>query len=158
MFHARIVESPHKCARCGLQDEHGGAHIAEGIACPGYLRLVDYLPFDLAWRRDASGAFDVRVLLADNPYRSVQAQLDELPIRTFDQPRVPIVVRPSDDGTVFDMATKTYLQRGPRFRQLLRAFDPDSSRPESFPFWMTAKLIHAVYPEAHFRVLKDKPE
>jgi hypothetical protein len=157
-FRRHVVATPHECRRCGLQSERGGAHTVDGAPCSGSLRLVDYLPFDLAWRKSATG-YEVRVLLADNPYRSIQTQLDELPLRIVGQPKLEIVIRPADDGSVFDRASATFAVRGPRFRALLRAFSERSAKTDSFPFWTTATVApDAIYPEAHFRVVTHERE
>ena len=81
-FKLVVVTAPHSCARCGLQSERTGAHAVGGRSCSGASRQVDYLPFDLAWRQNGDG-YEVQILLADNPYRSLQAQLDELPLRVI---------------------------------------------------------------------------
>ncbi len=157
-FRRHVVAMPHACARCGLQSERGGAHTVDGAPCTGTLRLVDYLPFDLAWRKSAAG-HEVRVLLADNPYRSIQTQLDGLPLRVVGQPKLEVVIRPADDGSVFDRATATFAVRGPRYRALLRAFSESSAKTDTFPFWTTATVVpDAVYPEAHFRVVTHERE
>ena len=154
-----VVPVPYACSVCGLQAAHAGAHGGSLGPCTGVLRRVDHLPFDLAWRRTGTG-YDVQVLLADNPYRSVAAQLAELPLRVIGQPLVPIVLRASDDGTIFDLATRTYAVQGPRFRALQRAFVESNARDDAFPFWTTGTVLPDAYgPEAHFRVLhapKDK--
>lgn len=151
-FRRHAVAAPHECARCGTRAERTGPHVADGTPCPGILRHVDYLPFDLAWKRAADG-FSVQVLFADNPYRATQTQLDELPLRVLGQPRIDVVVRPSDDGSVFDRGTNSYFVRGPRLRSTLRAFSERDARVDSFPFWTTATVApDAVYPEAYFRV------
>jgi hypothetical protein len=125
-----------------------------GRSCSGASRQVDYLPFDLAWRQ-TGGRYEVQILLADNPYRSLQAQLDELPLRVIGQPRVPLVLRSSDDGTVFDRASGRYAVKGPRFRALARAFHEGTAKSDAFPFWTTATVVpDATYPDAHFRVLQ----
>lgn len=157
-FRRHVVATPHECRRCGLQSERGGGHAAEGAPCSGTLRLVDYLPFDLAWRRSATG-HEVRVLLADNPYRSIQTQLDELPLRIVGQPKLEIVIRPADDGSVFDRASSTFAVRGPRYRALLRALSASSAKADTFPFWTTTTVApDAIYPEAHFRVVTHERE
>lgn len=159
-FRRHVVATPHECARCGLQSERGGAHAADGAPCSGILRLVDYLPFDLAWRKSPTG-HEVRLLLADNPYRSIQSQLDELPLRVVGQPKLELVIRPADDGSVFDRTAATFAVRGPRYRALLRAFSASSAKTDTFPFWTTATVApDAIYPEAHFRVVsheRDNP-
>ena len=148
-----VVATPHECGRCGVRSERGGEHVVEGVPCPGTLRLVDYLPFDLAWKRTPQG-YEVQILFADNPFRSLQTQLAELPLRIIGQPRMDIVVRPSDDGSEFDRVSQTFQVRGPRYRALLRAFSEASAKADAFPFWTTASVASdAVYPEAHFRVV-----
>lgn len=157
-FRRHAVATPHECARCGQRAERTGPHVLDGTPCPGVLRHVDYLPFDLAWKKTATG-FAAHVLFADNPYRSTQAQLDELPLRVLGQPRLDVVVRPSDDGTVFDRATGAYFVRGPRLRSILRAFSEQDARVDSFPFWTTASVApDAVYPEAYFRVVNHREQ
>jgi predicted RNA-binding Zn-ribbon protein involved in translation (DUF1610 family) len=157
-FRRHAVSTPHQCDRCGVRAERTGPHTVSGSPCAGVLRHVDYLPFDLAWKRAADG-FAVQVLFADNPYRATQTQLDELPLRVLGQPRIEVVVRPSDDGSVFDRSTKSYFVRGARLRSVLRAFSEQDARIDSFPFWTTAAVApDATYPEAHFRVIqKEEP-
>lgn len=152
-FRRHVVATPHECSRCGLLAERGGVHVVAGKACPGVLRHVDHLPFDVAWKKTASG-YEVQVLLADNPFRAIQSQLDELPLRIVGQPKLEVVVRPSDDGSVFDRARSSYAVRGPRYRAILRAFSEKNAKADSFPFWTTATVASdALYPEANFRAV-----
>jgi len=157
-FRPVVVAQPHECSVCGLRSERGGAHVVAGVQCPGLLRSIDYLPFDLAWRRAPRGGYEVQVLLADNPYRSVVAQLEELPIRIIDQPVVPIVLRPSDDGSLYDRETATYAVRGSRLRAFERALSR-FTKDTAFPYWMTTSVVtDAEYPAAHYRVVTRREE
>jgi hypothetical protein len=153
-----LVVEPFACSVCGLQAARGGAHGSQARPCTGLLRRIDYLPFDLAWRKSGAG-YDVQILLADHPHRSIATQVAELPLRVIGQPRVPIVLRESDDGSVFDQSTSTYAVRGPRLRTLERAFAESSARDDAFPFWTTSVVLpDAHYPEAHFRVFHAPKE
>lgn len=154
VFDVHAIHQPFECAICRKKGEAGGAHQVDGVSCPGTLRAVDYLPFDLAYKRTQAG-YDVKVLLADHPFRSVATQLAELPLRIMGQTKVDVIVRPCEDGSVYDMKRRTYSVRGPRYRQYLRAFSQDDAKPDAFPYWMTANLLpEHLFPETHFRKLR----
>lgn len=141
-FQQRVIETPHSCASCGARAEHFGAHVDErvGNTCGGRLRPVQALPFDVA-HRVVDGRHDVLVLLVDNPRRSVESQLDELPLRFLGQPKVRLVVWPSDDDSAYDIDAGEWAAMGPRLRALRRAFDPSAPpRKGAFPFWLAAEV------------------
>ena len=153
-FDVHVVHQPYACSICHQKSSAGGTHVIDGVTCPGTLRAVDYLPFDLAYKKTQAG-YDVKVLLADHPFRSVATQLAELPLRIMGQTKVDIIVRPCEDGSVYDVRRRTYAVRGPRYRQYLRAFSQDDAKPDAFPYWMTANLLpEHVFPKTHFRKLR----
>lgn len=117
---------------------------------PALLPSSSTLPFDVAWRVDRD---DLRVLFVEQPYVSLRRQLDELPLNTFGQPRVRIVIRPAEDGSVVDQEG-TPLVRGARWRSLSRAFTPTTRPTAGFPLWTTADVVH-YRPELFFRVMRQ---
>ena len=149
-----IVTQPYACAQCGMKSERAFSPLHEQTECNGKLRAVDYLPFDLAWRRH-HGRYEATILLVDQPYRSVETQLAELPLRIYGQPKLDIVLRPSDDGTTFDPETGTYAVKGHRFRRFVRTLCEPSDNPNQRSFVDTANLLpEHLFPETHFRKLR----
>ncbi len=129
-----IVRTPWACRLCGVVTDQ---RVHDG--CDGSMRPQMYLPYDLA-HRVKDGRRDVIVVLVDNPYRSIANQLEELPLRFLDQPRIKVIVRPAEDGSVWDEDEARYSHIGPRLRQLLHAFTAHD-RPRHFPYWKSADVI-----------------
>jgi hypothetical protein len=71
---------------------------------------------------------------------SIPDQLNVLPLRVAGQPVVPVVLRTTDENSVFDSIARTWIATGTRHRELLRAFSEDGD-PRLFPFSKTAKVI-----------------
>ena len=109
------------------------------------LRLAS-LPFDVAVRKS-----EVMLLLVDEPRRSVFAQVNQLPLRILGQPRLNIVLRPSDDDSLWDATERRWLQRGRRYRLLERLFSTDHVQGQ-FPFSTTATVVD-YRPETALRVI-----
>ena len=150
----RAIEQPWRCRRCGLVEESfRESHMTtEGITCDGRLKPHRYLPYDVAFRHVEGQPPDVRLLLVDNPMRSVESQLLDLPLRFLEQRKLDVIIRPSDDDTVYDLNASAYLMRGHRFRALCSAFQPHDN-PRMYPFWVAAEVI-TYRPEVVLRVVK----
>jgi hypothetical protein len=125
------LDHPQSLARHGA---HGGT------------RTRPPLPFDVA----SKGA-DIRLLLVDNPRQSVPGQVAALPLRTLGQPRLSVIVRPSDDDSIYDAAGHRWLQRGARLRFFHRLFEDDHLAGH-FPYATTATIVD-FRPEAQLRVV-----
>ena len=150
----QVVTQPIACAQCGMKSVQAFSMLHQQTKCNGTLRAVDYLPFDLAWRRHC-GRYEATILLVDQPYRSVDAQLAELPLRLYGQPKLDIVLRPSDDGTTFDPQTGTYAVKGHRFRRFVRTLCEPSDNPNQRSFVDTANLLpEREFPDTHFCKLR----
>lgn len=145
---ASIVENAATC-RCGqvvnVDDDVQVQHHAQ-LCGPGLLRLLSPLPFDVATRGN-----EVMLLLVENPRRSVTTQVDELPLSILGQPRLSVVLRPSDDDSLYDAAASRWLQKGKRFRLLERLFSDDHVEGH-FPYSTTATVVD-YRPETSLRVL-----
>ncbi|MFH1810559.1 MAG: hypothetical protein ABIJ09_17590 [Pseudomonadota bacterium] len=144
--------SIHRCRHCGFtsvepvefHDRPDTAQRCLRIARPDHL-----LPFDVAFRH-LDGEPLVMLLLVDNIQRSVTSQLGELPLRysVYDAglhrnvhpEKLPLMVVPANDGSVFDPVRDSWSNRGPRLRAFQQHFDPQ--RPAiDFPFSRTATLV-----------------
>lgn len=146
-----VVRQPLACERCGAIAEDPGAHDATG--CDGAMRPRPYLPFDVAHRR-VGGVRDVVVVFVDNPYRSLERQLQELPLRFLGQPRVKVILRASDDESIWDETAQCWAHMGPRLRRLLRAFS-EFGRVQHFPYWRSAEVV-TYRPELVLRTAHKK--
>jgi hypothetical protein len=92
------------------------------------------------------------ILVADNPYRKVVAQLTSLPvaISAYDKdssravylPRLQVVFVPTDEESRWDEAKNTWGARGPRLRMWLR-YTSDGRPHDAFPFM---KVLESVDP------------
>lgn len=132
-----VIEHLWKCSRCGTV---ATAPDAPHGTCVGRLRRQRYLPYDVAYRMRDNAPPSVIILLVDNPLRSVEAQLLDLPLRFLNQPRIDVIVRPSDDDSVYDVAAGRWAMKGRRFRSILDAFTPHDN-PRVYPFWVAAEVI-----------------
>lgn len=112
------------CVTCGAVRDGLGEHTDRrdsGKACSGRLRVVDALPFDVAWRR-RGGRFEVLILFVDNPSLPLKAQIAELPLGMDGQPKVSIILRSVDPDSCVGASGKGWLSVGARHRALLAAF------------------------------------
>ena len=64
----------------------------------------------------------VALLFVDNPSRSIEAQVDELPIVCFGQARIPVVLRATDPHSSFDREAMVWTSVGRRHAELTKAF------------------------------------
>jgi hypothetical protein len=156
----RRLWHPFRCP-CGLVSESSAAHARPTKhneppqPCDGTPRLSEPLLYDVVYRDEADAA--PFLLLVDNPNRALLPQLNELPLRTalYDsarrgmvyQPALELLYLPPDDGSVWDNATASWAQRGPRLRQLALYVSarPDrrlrsGSGASHFPFLRTVTL------------------
>jgi hypothetical protein len=115
----------------------------------GEKRLLPPLPFDVASKGGA-----VRLLLVDNPRQSIVAQVAALPLRTLGQPRLDVIIRPSDDDSLYDADNGRWLQRGTRLRLMHRLFETEHL-PGHFPYASTATVVDHR-PEAQLRVVHTR--
>jgi hypothetical protein len=145
---------PWTCSTCHAVNHEPGPHKARapdgGVTpCPGIMRKRPLLPYAVARRDD-----EVLVVFVDHPYRALDDQLAELPARVPDQPRIHLLPRASDDGSIFDSNTGAFRTTGPRQRALMRAFTPHDN-PAVFPFWETVNVVH-YRPELQHRVINRR--
>lgn len=127
----RVVERRHVCRTCGTEvpapitTEHRDKKT--GAACSGSVRETGVIPYDVAWRRRSEG-YEVMIVLVDDPSRSVEAQVSQLPFVTFEQPPLPLLVRSTDPHSRFDRRAGKWVTVGRRRSELLAAFG-DKRRP-----------------------------
>lgn len=156
----KIARDVLKCRSCGAFRDRIGRHEdrrKKGAECNGRLRVVDALPFDVAWRK-RDGRRELVILFIDNPSRPLKAQLAELPLGIDGQPLVSIIVRSVDPDSRIDPTGKGWLSIGPRHRALLRAFqkrkvedrdeEEDSDLDQHDHLGATANVIDP-YPALH---------
>lgn len=121
-----VVQELHRCRTCGAVialPGAGGAHV-EPLSerpCTGKLREIGVVPYDVAWRI-AGGRLVVALLFVDNPSRSIEAQVDELPIVCFGQARIPVVLRATDPHSSFDREAMVWATVGRRHAEVTKAF------------------------------------
>jgi len=132
-----------ECPECGRvsdgdDSEHESAR-DKRRKCTAALRETDHVLFDVAWREGPAG-MEVTLIVVDDPGRTIPEQLNVLPLRVAGQPIVPVVLRTTDENSVFDSIAGTWIATGARHRELLRAFSEDGDR-RLFPFSKTAKVI-----------------
>ncbi len=139
-----LVAQPWRCRLCGLVTRSfAGEHRAPSSTttlCPGRLKPHRYLPFDVAHLQVPGQPPEVRLLLVDNPMRSIESQLLDLPLRFLEQPKLDVIIRPSDDGSIFDADAGRWAMKGRRLRALEAAFQPHDN-PRLYPFWVSANVI-----------------
>lgn len=143
------VEEVWSCSTCGqllAGPEHGD--------CAGVARATPYVDYDVAYRADDTGSYDVTLLVSDKPYASTRRQVDALPLRRYGQPALSVVCAPTDEISTFDPSRGEWFAQSPRYRQLLGMFTP-KRRPGTFPFHQVTHL-QPVPPEACFRVLHKR--
>ena len=88
------------------------------------------LSFDVAVRERSAGDEVVLVWVDDG--RDIDLQVQALALWVPDQPRVKVIVRPNDDGSVWDPAGEKYSTRGPRLEGMLRALAESAAIPVRF--------------------------
>jgi hypothetical protein len=121
-----IVEHRLRCRICKAIASDAGVH-TRGVLlhgakdCGGALREVGVVPYDIAWRR-VGDRYEVILLVVDNPTRSVEAQVDELPFVCFGQPPVRVILRSTDPHSRFDRTGKKWAVLGQRRAELMKAF------------------------------------
>jgi hypothetical protein len=153
VFHT-APHDPWTCGTCGRISPVPSAHttvVTDGTPrpCVGIMRQRPLLSYAVATR-----GTDVWAVLVDDPYRSLDDQLGELPARLPHQPTLDLVVRSSDDGSVYDAAGGHFKHKGPRQRAIERAFTPHDN-PAVFPFWETVNVVH-YRPELQHRVITSR--
>ncbi|MDP2345733.1 MAG: hypothetical protein Q8O67_32620 [Deltaproteobacteria bacterium] len=146
-------------ARSGMAKAEAAAAIAALQSLTELQASSRSLGWDIAWRASAAACTaqhgqgtEVRVLFVEHPFQSLKRQLSSLPLQVVGQPRVSIVLRPAEDGSVVDK-DGTALVRGARWRSLLRAFTKTTRPGAGFPLWVTADVVH-YRPELFFRVMR----
>lgn len=153
---SELVAVPHQCAACGYVGPKPEPHKNSSTRAPclGLMKERQYLPFDVAFKKEGS-SYEVLLPLVDNPMRSVQKQLEELPLRFLGQPRLKVILQPSDDDSIYDLDLGSFTVIGPRFRQLIRAFSPNEDPRAAFPYWRSAEVI-TYRPELAFRTVRKR--
>lgn len=132
----------YRCRTCGGLTDGLGPHVASETPsrhCPGTLREIDVVNVDVAWRR-IGAAYEVIGLLVDDPHRSVERQLEDIPAQIVGQPRLPLILRTTDPRSRYEPRTRTWRVKGPRHQALLRAFE-DDVHEALFPFSLTTTVI-----------------
>lgn len=151
-----LAKEVFKCAACESLRDRLGVHEdprRRDAVCGGALKRIDPLPFDVAWRK-RGGRREVLIVFIDNPSRSLEAQLAELPLGIDGQPRVDVILRSVDPDSQLGSDGKTWLSVGLRHRALLRAFrarlsaDGDELDDDGATFAASANVIDP-YPMVH---------
>jgi hypothetical protein len=145
---ATVITNAGQC-RCGQTvnvDDSAQVDRHRKNCGPTAVRLTAPLPFDVATR-----AGEVVLLLVEDPRRSIFAQVADLPLRVLGQPRLPVILRPSDDDSLYDASARRWLQKGKRYRLLERLFSEEHVDGH-FPFSTTSKVVD-YRPETALRVL-----
>lgn len=142
-----------ECPECGhASDGEDGPHEDardRRRRCSAQLRETDHLPFDVAWR-EAPGGTEVVLIVVDDPTRALEDQLNVLPLRISGQPRLPVMLRTTDEESIFDSINGAWIATGSRHRDLLRAFG-DGGLRSLFPF-VTTTTPFDVRPELQLRL------
>lgn len=101
------------------------------------------IPYDVAFHSAApEGLPPVAIVLVDEPDTSLAKVLFALPLRNRGQPKIPVILRPADSVTFFDVSANRYRIKGKRFRLLTRAFSSEMDRNVSqFPYYTTSKVL-----------------
>lgn len=156
---SELVAVPHQCAACGYVGAKPEPHKnpSTRAPCPGLMKQRPYLPFDVAYKKGKGDgdSYEVLLPLVDNPMRSIQKQLEELPLRFLGQPRLKVILQPSDNDSIYDLDSGSFTVIGPRFRQLIRAFCPNEDPRAAFPYWKSAEVI-TYRPELAFRTVRKR--
>lgn len=146
----------YRCTRCSAIAATL-EHPRLGEECSGVMRRSEPAAFDIAWNDD-----DAFVILADDPYRSIRAQLESLPVRTaaYDQARgrhiyqakLGVQFLPSDDGSVWS-TSGTWAMRGKRLRDF-HALTMKPPRNATFAFEKTVAVLNPP-PSVIFHEVRD---
>jgi hypothetical protein len=99
------------------------------------------LPYSAAWKGPPSAPTDLRLVVVLAPRLSQKKQLEALPLRIAGQPKIPVILRPADDGTMAHHKTGALTYIGPQYRALMRAFR-EHRNPGTFPYWETAEVLN----------------
>lgn len=99
------------------------------------------LPYSAAWKGPTSAPMDLRLVVVLSPRQSQRKQLEALPLRLAGQPRIPVILRPADDGTMAHHKTGALTYTGPQYRALMRSFR-EHRNPGAFPYWETADVLN----------------
>lgn len=138
-YSRKVVEGPNRCSAC--RKLHA---VDVDACCPGaFLRPAEYVDYDIAVAKHPAGGLPkVAVLIVDPPYRSSLRLLETLPLRIQGQPRVPIILRPYEEESLFNLATNRWQFRSQSFRRLEGAFNSYSfSRQNHYPYYETSTLL-----------------
>lgn len=154
---------PFACPLCGCRmaqpESPHPMHRPQGV-CYGRMRRTTASLFDIAFRQRDDN-LEIRLLLVDQPYRSLSSQLFDLPLdiaaydgklrRAVYPRKLPVIFVPGDDGSVFDPHKRTWTHHGNRLSQLMRLKLPREG--SSFPFHNTTTFLDppAGVPFRHVR-------
>lgn len=146
----------YRCHRCGRvshapHSPHAAAGESRTHTCYARMRRSDVVTFDIAYRKGAPNEPPL-LLVVDEPFRSVLAQLMALPLRNHGynqrtrvndyQARLDVMFLPSDDGSLWDDEARRWARIGPRLclaRRVLGTLVPTGT--VTFPFARTARLV-----------------
>lgn len=144
-----LDRSPH--FRSGMAKGEARLAIPALESLPELQPADEGLPWDVAWRQNGAEQ-ETRIIFVEQPFQALKRQLGTLPLQILGQPRVRIVLRPAEDGSVVDQEGRP-LVRGARWRSLLRAFTPTTRPMAGYPLWTTADVVN-YRPEVFFRVMR----
>ncbi len=99
------------------------------------------LSYSVAWKGPPTAPLALRLVVVLSPRLSRKKQLEALPLRIAGQPKIPVILRPADDGTTVHQKTGALTYSGPQHRALLRAFR-EHRNPGAFPYWETAEVLN----------------
>jgi hypothetical protein len=98
------------------------------------------LPCSVAWKGPTSAPVDLRLVVVLSPRQSQRKQLEALPLRLAGQPRIPVILRPAEDGTMVHHRIGAFTYQGPQYRALMRSFR-EHRNPGAFPYWLSAEVL-----------------
>jgi hypothetical protein len=139
----KLSEKYFRCSRCDLIADEPRVHDDKKSKqlCEGTMRAGEPLTFDLAWR-NVNGKCELMVVLIDDPSRSIDAQLQELPLVRGAAP-LPVLVRSADLDSIYDASTKKWVAMGSRHVALMRSVNPSETI-----------LLVDLLPELQFNVMR----
>ncbi|HEY4156730.1 MAG TPA: hypothetical protein VGM29_01490 [Polyangiaceae bacterium] len=120
---AKLLDERFACRACHAPVPRGGGDHTDprtrrSCACRA-VREVDVLRYDVAWGR-INGVLDVRVLLVDDPSRSVERLVRNLPLVTSAQRPLPLILRHTDPHSRWDPRSCRWASSGRRKAELER--------------------------------------
>lgn len=100
------------------------------------------LPYTVAWRGPVTAPTDLRLSVVLHPGRKMKEQLEELPLRHAGQPKVPVILRPADDGTTYCRHQGKLINKWRRYNELQDAFREHHRKYLGmFPYHLTSTVL-----------------